>query len=95
MNSYQITQQIDGVFSACMQLDKILPVAFLFENIGLCRIIFWKKECTLNPENFSKFSSKCKENGFEYFATLKSRRKSWNFFPETQTENTKKNKMSL
>jgi len=78
-----------------MQLNKILAVAFLLEHIGLCRIIFWKKECTLDPENFSKFSSEYKENGFEYSATLKGRRKSWNFFPETQTENTKKNKVSL
>jgi len=78
-----------------MQLNNILAVAFLLEHIGLCRIIFWKKECTLDPGNFSKFSSKYEENRFGYCVTLKGRRKSWNFFPETQTENTKKNKMSL
>jgi len=78
-----------------MQLNKILAVAFLLEDTGLCRIIFWKEECTLDPENFTKFSSKYKENSCEYSAPLKDRRKSWNFFPETQTENTKKNKVNL
>lgn len=95
MNSDSISQQIDGVSSACMQLDKILAIACLLEHIGLCRIIFWRKECALDPENFSKFPSKYKENGFEYSATLEGRRKSWNFSPETQAENTKKNKVSL
>jgi hypothetical protein len=58
-----------------MQL-KILAVAFLLEYIGLCSIIFWKKECTQGTDNFSKFSSEYKENGFERSATLKGRRKS-------------------
>jgi hypothetical protein len=78
-----------------MQLNKILAVVLLLEDAGLCRILFWKKECTLNPENLTKFSSKYKENSCEYSAPLKGRRKNWNLFPETQTKNTKKNKASL
>jgi hypothetical protein len=78
-----------------MQLNNIRAVALLLEDAELCRIIFCKKECILDSENFTKFSSKYKENSCEYSAPLRGRRKSWNFFPETQTENTKKNKASL